>query len=39
VWATQLFPFADPVALHAAMEFETSVYRAMNSGAGIGPTS
>ncbi|MGC5247312.1 serine hydrolase domain-containing protein [Gordonia sp. DT219] len=28
-WATQVFPFADPSAMAAALDFETAVYRAL----------
>lgn len=30
LWATQLFPFADQVAMRTAMDFEQAVYRALD---------
>ncbi|HKH11680.1 MAG TPA: serine hydrolase domain-containing protein [Rubrobacter sp.] len=30
-WATQIFPFADPISFGAYMEFETAVYDALRS--------
>lgn len=30
LWATQLFPFGDPAALRAALDFEKAVYRALH---------
>ncbi|HCS57736.1 MAG TPA: 1,4-butanediol diacrylate esterase [Gordonia polyisoprenivorans] len=29
-WGTQLFPFADPTAMSAALDFEAAVYRALD---------
>ncbi len=32
-WATQIFPFADPVSFGGFMDFETAVYSGLRSGA------